>query len=213
MTQAVFFDLDGTLINSIYDISGAMNRALTSLGQPTFSIEQYYKMVGNGMKKLCRRALAADKQHLAEALLQRYQAEYLAHCCDDTRVYEGVTQLLQTLHRRGLKLAVITNKPHDQAQKIMAALLPGMPLDVIRGQQPGCPIKPDPAAFFQVARQLGVEPKHTLYCGDSDVDIFFAHNAGARGVGCLWGFRGEQELTDAGADLLAARPLDLLEMV
>ena len=91
MIKAVLFDLDGTLVNSIYDIGGAMNRALESLGQPGFTTEQYYHMVGNGMKKLCQRALAPDRQDLNQALLQRYQAEYLAHCCDDTVVYDGVT--------------------------------------------------------------------------------------------------------------------------
>ncbi len=213
MIQALFFDLDGTLINSIYDIGGAMNRALESLGQPGFSVEQYYRMVGNGMKKLCQRALAEDKQQLAEPLLARYQAEYLAHCCDDTQVYAGVPDLLQALRDRGLKLALITNKPADQAQKIMDALLPGAPLDIIWGQQPPFAVKPDPAVYFHVARQLGVDPRNTLYCGDSDVDIFFARNAGAKGVGCLWGFRGEEELKAAGAEFLVKRPLDILELL
>ena len=130
MIKAVLFDLDGTLVNSIYDIGGAMNRALESLGQPGFTTEQYYHMVGNGMKKLCQRALAPDRQDLNQALLQRYQAEYLAHCCDDTVVYDGVRPLLERLHDRGCRLAVITNKPKDQADKVMGTLLPGVPLDV-----------------------------------------------------------------------------------
>ena len=210
MIKAVLFDLDGTLVNSIYDIGGAMNHALESLGQPTFSTEQYYKMVGNGMKKLCQRALTADSQHLWEELLQRYQARYLAHCCDDTVVYEGVPALLRQLRDGGYKLAVITNKPHDQAQKVMDTLLPAAPLDVIWGQQPPFAVKPDPAVYAHVCALLGVSPEETLYCGDSDVDILFAHNAGAKGLGCLWGFRGEAELKAAGADCLAARPLEIL---
>ncbi len=213
MIQAIFFDLDGTLINSIYDIGGAMNRALTGLGQPAFSIGQYYQMVGNGMKKLCQRALNDQNQHLVDELLQRYQAEYLAHCCDDTRVYEGVPQLLRTLHDRGLKLAIITNKPADQARKILDVLLPGAPLEVIWGQQPPFAVKPDPAVYHHVAGLLGVQAQDTLYCGDSDVDIHFAHNAGAKGVGCLWGFRGEAELAGAGAEFLVKTPLEILELV
>lgn len=210
MIKAILFDLDGTLVNSIYDIGNAMNHALESLGQPTFSTEQYYKMVGNGMKTLCQRALAPDKQHLRDTLLERYNARYLAHCCDDTVVYDGVPQLLQQLHAQGYKLALITNKPAPQAKNVMDALLPGAPLDVIWGQQPPFAVKPDPAVYFHVCSLLGVDPKETLYCGDSDVDILFARNAGARGVGCLWGFRGEAELTAAGAHFLAAHPLEIL---
>lgn len=211
MIKAVLFDLDGTLVNSIYDIGSAMNVALESLGQPTFPIEQYYKMVGNGMKKLCQRALAEDRQQLLEELLQRYQTRYLAHCCDDTVVYEGVPQLLNALHDRGYKLAVITNKPADQAKRVMDTLLPGAPLDVVWGQQPPFAVKPDPAVYYHVCDLLGVQAEETLYCGDSDVDMLFAKNAGAKGAGCLWGFRDEAELKAAGADHLAKAPLEILE--
>ena len=211
MIKAVLFDLDGTLVNSIYDIGSAMNVALESLGQPTFPIEQYYKMVGNGMKKLCQRALAEDRQQLLEELLQRYQTRYLAHCCDDTVVYEGVPQLLNALHDRRYKLAVITNKPADQAKRVMDTLLPGAPLDVVWGQQPPFAVKPDPAVYYHVCDLLGVQAEETLYCGDSDVDMLFAKNAGAKGAGCLWGFRDEAELKAAGADHLAKAPLEILE--
>lgn len=213
MSKAILFDLDGTLVNSIYDIAAAMNYALESLGQPTFATERYYKMVGNGMKNLCRRALAENRQALLEELLQRYNARYLAHCCDLTQVYDGVPALLRELKARGYKLALITNKPADQAKNVMETLLPGAPLDVIWGQQPPFAVKPDPAVYFHVCELLGVEPKDTLYCGDSDVDIQFAHNAGAKGLGCLWGFRDEAELKAAGADLLAETPEEILNLI
>lgn len=213
MSKAILFDLDGTLVNSIYDIAAAMNYALESLDQPTFTTEQYYKMVGNGMKNLCRRALAEDKQALLEELLARYNARYLSHCCDETRVYDGVPQLLRELKSQGYQLALITNKPAGQAKNVMDTLLPDVPLDVIWGQQPPFAVKPDPAVYFHVCKLLGVKPEETVYCGDSDVDIQFAHNAGAKGLGCLWGFRGEAELKAAGADLLAKTPLEILECV
>ena len=210
MKKAILFDLDGTLVNSIFDIAAAMNHALESMGQPTFPVEDYYQKVGSGMKNLCRRALPVDQQHLQEELLTRYQQRYLAFCCEETQVYPGVEQLLRTLRDRGYKLALITNKPQDQAQKVMDTLLPGAPLDVIWGQQPPFAVKPDPEVYHHVCALLGVEAGDTVYCGDSDVDIYFAQNAGARSIGCLWGFRGREELEGAGADGLAETPLDIL---
>lgn len=213
MKKAVLFDLDGTLVNSIFDIADAMNHALEELEQPTFSVEQYYRMVGNGMKTLCQRALAHDRQHLAEELLHRYHARYYACCCEKTVPYEGVSRLLDELHQQGYLLALITNKPQDQAKKVMDALLPDAPLAVVWGQQPPFAVKPDPAVYYHVCDLLGVAPENTVYCGDSDVDILFARNAGARSVGCLWGFRGREELEQAGADLLAEKPLDILSLL
>ena len=212
MIKAVLFDLDVTLVNSIYDIGGAMNRALESLGQPGFTTEQYYHMVGNGMKKLCQRALAPDRQDLNQALLQRYQAEYLAHCCDDTVVYDGVRPLLERLHDRGCRLAVITNKPKDQADKVMGTLLPGAPLDVVWGQQPPFAVKPDPAVYRHVAGLLEGAPEDTLYCGDSDVDIDTARNSGMPCISVLWGFRDKNFLLQHGATTLVEKPEEILKV-
>ncbi len=213
MIKAILFDLDGTLVNSIFDIAAAMNHALESLSLPTFSVEQYHKMVGNGMKNLCLRALPEDRQALCPELLQRYNARYLTHCCNETRVYDGVPELLSSLKQAGLRLALITNKPAPQTCRVMEALLPGAPLDVVWGQQPPFAVKPDPAVYRHVCALLGVTPEETIYCGDSDVDILFAHNAGALGLGCLWGFRGEAELRAAGADLLAEAPARILPLL
>ena len=212
MIKAVLFDLDGTLVNSIFDIAAAMNHALQALEQPTFSVEQYYKMVGNGMKNLCRRALAEDKQHLLEPLLAAYNARYLSHCCDETAVYDGVPALLEALSARGLRLAVITNKPQPQTEQVMA-LLPGAPLQVVWGQQPPFAVKPDPAVYQHVCDLLGVTPEETAYCGDSDVDMLFAKAAGAKAIGCLWGFRSREELEAAGADAVAKVPTEILELL
>lgn len=210
--QAILFDLDGTLADTIGDISAALNYALEKLGQPTFSAAQCRRMVGNGMKILCRRALAPDKQALAEPLLALYHDRYLEYCREETALYPGVREMLDRLAAAKLPLAVITNKPQDQARRVMDYLLPGAPLAAVWGQQAPFGVKPDPAVYRHVAGLLGVDPARTLYCGDSDVDIQFAHNAGAAGLGCLWGFRGRAELEAAGADLLAENPLQLAEL-
>lgn len=209
--KAVFFDLDGTLVNSIYDIAGAMNYALEQLGFPTFTVEQYDHMVGNGMVKLCQRALPAGQEDKLDALLAGYKARYLSHCCDETRVYDGVPEMLAALRQAGLKLALISNKPQEQTDRVAGHYLPGM-VDLAYGQREPFPVKPDPACFRFVAETLGVKPEEVLYCGDSAVDIQFARNAGAESLGCIWGFRGRKELEDAGAQHLAESPRELGEI-
>ena len=212
MIKAVFFDLDGTLVNSIFDIAAGMNRALAELHLPGWPVEDYYRKVGNGARKLCQRALPADRQELTDVLLPLYNAQYLAHCREKTVPYEGTAEMLASLRAQGLKLAVITNKPRSQTEQVIT-LLPDGVLDAVFGQQEPFPVKPDPASFRHVAALLDVLPEECLYCGDSDVDVRFAHNAGAKAIGCVWGFRGERELREAGAEYLAESPQALAELV
>lgn len=212
MIRGVFFDLDGTLVNSIADIGGAVNEALESLGLPTFSLDQYRYMVGNGMRKLCQRALPQGKEELLPQLMERYKANYLAECTRGTLPYDGVTDMLARLRAAGLKLAVITNKPQPQAERVMT-LLPEGCVDLVFGQQEPYPVKPDPASFFHVAEELGLSADEVIYCGDSSVDIQFGHNAGTLGYGCSWGFRGRGELEQAGADAVADSPAELARRI
>ena len=207
MIRAVFFDLDGTLVNSIFDIAQALNTALTELGFPVWPVDAYYRKVGNGARMLCQRSLPPEQEAQTDALLARYHALYLAHCREKTTPYAGICTLLHQLKAQGLLLAVITNKPQSQTEQVIT-LLPDC-FDAVFGQQPPFPVKPDPACFFHVAKTLGLRPEECLYCGDSDVDILFAHRAGAKAIGCAWGFRGKAELTAAGADALAESPAEL----
>lgn len=211
MLRGVFFDLDGTLVDSLADIAAAMNRALGQFDLPGFPVEEYKYKVGNGSRILSQRCLPETRREETDALRQVYSREYLAACCVDTRPYEGIVSMLDTLRAQGLKLAVITNKPQEQAEQVMQLLPPGA-VDGLFGQQSRFPVKPDPAIFDYAAEQLGLRPEEVLYCGDSAVDIQFAHNAGTRGLGCVWGFRGRAELENAGADFLADDPAELAEI-
>lgn len=211
MLRGVFFDLDGTLVNSLADIAAAMNRALRRFDLPGFPVEEYRYKVGNGSRILSQRCLPESRKGETDALRQEYSREYLAACCVDTRPYEGILEMLHALRAQGLKLAVITNKPQEQAEEVMH-LLPPDAVDGLFGQQSRFPVKPDPAIFHYASQQLGLRPEEVLYCGDSAVDIQFAHNAGTMGLGCIWGFRGRAELEAAGADLLAESPAELAEI-
>lgn len=212
MLKGVFFDLDGTLVDSLADIAAAMNRALAKFDLPGFPVEDYRYKVGNGSFILSQRCLPEARKQEAEALRGEYSREYLAACCVHTVPYEGVLEMLQTLRVHGLKLAVITNKPQEQAEEVMH-LLPENAVDGLYGQSRRFPVKPDPSIFHDVMDAFGMQPEEVLYCGDSAVDIEFAHNANAKAIGCNWGFRGSDELQAAGADFLAGTPGELAEIV
>ncbi len=152
--RAVLFDLDGTLADTLADLANATNRALAALGCPTHPLAAYRYFVGDGARELCLRALPADSQHLADDVLRLMRAHYDAHCFDETRLYPGIPELVAALHQRRLKLAVLSNKPDEFTKRMIAHYFQPSPFDVVRGQTPNVPLKPDPTAALQIARNL-----------------------------------------------------------
>lgn len=210
MIKGVLFDLDGTLTNTLADISTAMNRALTLYGLPTWEEKEYCYLVGNGAKILAQRAVR-ERQELAEAVQMAYQAYYEVHNLVKTRPYDGMPELLRALAKRGLKLAVLSNKPDADTKHVIAHYFADIPWAVVRGQVEGVPVKPDPAGALAVAAEMGVDPAEILYLGDTKVDMQTAVSAGMQPVGVLWGFRTRQELLENGAKWLIDYPMQLLE--
>jgi phosphoglycolate phosphatase len=212
MIELVIFDLDGTLADTIEDLGGAVNRALARRGMPTHDIGSYKRMVGNGFRTLVTRALPDTSR--SEKLIAELHAEaavdYDLHCLDLTRPYPGITELLDELSRRGSPLAVLSNKPHAQAVKVVEGLFSKVAFVVVRGETPEFPRKPDPASALDTARRAGARPGKTIYLGDSDVDMETARAAGMIALGAGWGFRGAAELAQAGARAVLASPLELL---
>lgn len=211
-TEAVIFDLDGTLTNTLTDIGNAMNRALRLHGLPEFSIDAYRYLVGNGAKKLAERAVR-DRQELAAAVQQTYQAYYETHAMIQTRPYDGIPELLQALRSRGLKVCVLSNKPDADTRHVVAHYFPEIDFALVRGQVEGVPVKPDPTGALAVAAQLGVPPEACLYLGDTSVDMECAVRAGMHPLGVLWGFREEDELRRSGAEAVIAHPMQALECI
>jgi len=209
MYQAVLFDLDGTLTNTLEDISFAMNRALRLNGLPEYPVDAYRYLVGNGAKVLAQRAVG-ERRELAEAVQRTYQAYYQEHSLDRTRPYEGIPELLAELQRRGVKLCVFSNKPHKDTCRVVEHFFPQVDFAVVRGQMEGVPVKPDPAGALAAAEAVGVPPEDFLYLGDTDVDMCCARNAGMHAIGVTWGFRTAEELLAAGAERLIHQPLELL---
>lgn len=212
MIKTILFDLDGTLLNTIDDLADAGNWVCTQHGWPTFSVEQFKHMVGNGIPKLIERfspASARTPDQLA-ATLAEFTARYDAHKEDKTAPYPGIPELLAALKAAGIQTAVFSNKADPLCGKIIAHYFGADSFSIVRGNLPGVPTKPDPTGVYALMQDLGAEASSTLFVGDSDVDILTGHNAGLPAVGVLWGFRGEAELTAAGADALAAVPADIL---
>lgn len=214
--KAVIFDLDGTLVDSLADLSDSVNLMLESYGFPTHEMEQYRYFVGNGSKKLMERTLPRDKAASAEFVeeaLVKYKAIYKERLLEKTRPYNGVRELLAELKSRGIPVAVCTNKHNDAALTIVKILFAPGTFEEVLGDRPGFPKKPNPATPLEIASHLGVKPDEVAYLGDTSVDMETAVHAGFLPVGVLWGFRPEEELVKSGAKVLLKAPLELLEKV
>lgn len=212
--QAVIFDLDGTLIDTLEDLAAAMNHALGRAGLPPRPVDDYRQLVGWGAPVLVERALppGADDA-LRAAVLADFRDYYGAHALDRTAPYPGVPALLAALRARRLPLAVLSNKPDDFTRSIVASLFGPAAFAVVRGARDGAPRKPDPAAAMTVARLLAVPAPRCLFVGDSEVDVRTARAARMVPIGVTWGFRDPAVLRAAGARTLIRHPRDLLRVL
>lgn len=216
--QAVIFDLDGTLLDTIEDIAGATNRVLEARGLAPFSIEDTKLLVGDGIDEMVRRTFAlrgigtlSDAE--VDVIIQEYRREYQACWHSHSRPYPGVPELLGELARRGTKTAVLSNKSHVFTTVMTAELLAGSRFDIVRGAIAGVPFKPDPASALAIAAELGVLPEACLFLGDTNVDMKTAAAAGMFAVGALWGFRSAEELRESGAAALVSSPREVLGLL
>lgn len=212
MTTAIF-DLDGTIANTIYDLGDAVNYGLEKLGFPVHDYEAYKQMVGNGVKKLCWRALPEDKKDKAEELHRLFKEYYSEHYLDKTVLYDGIRETVEKLRNSGVVLAVATNKPEDVAREIVSALLPDIDFVKVLGGVDYRPSKPDSAILIEIFAALPDVENRVYMIGDSNVDVQTAKNAGIECIGCAWGFRGRAELEAEGADFIAEKASDIADII
>lgn len=211
--KAVLFDLDGTLVNSLPDISKCMNAALQMHGLPAHPVADYCYMTGNGARVLTQRAVGAEHADLVDTVLDDYRALYGAHCYDSSFVYPGIVEMLSALKAAGYQLAVLSNKDDPDVASVMAHYFAPNTFDVLRGRRPGVPLKPDPTAALDVARELGLAPDDFWYLGDTATDCQTCQSAGMHLIAVSWGFRPESELREAGAARIAATPAEALALM
>ncbi len=210
--NAVVFDLDGTLLDTLDDIASSANRVLAAHGFPARDREAYRGFVGDGSAVLMTRALPPDRRSEEDvrAAFQAFLEDYGRNWHNATRPYEGIVDLLRRLRARGIGLAVVTNKPHRFAGIMVAHYFGDFPFHPILGQVQGIPKKPHPGQALDAAAALGATPETCVFLGDSAVDMETARRAGMTPIGAAWGFRTRRELLEAGAAAVIDHPLDML---
>ena len=194
--KCAVFDLDGTLVNTIDDLKTACDIVLKEYGRNyNWSEADYKRFVGNGLKKLVERAF---DHTLGEAELEaafgKVSKIYNAIKLDHAHAYSGVKEQLMLLKEKGIKLAVVTNKPDNAAKDMVYKIFGENTFDFISGAVEGTPNKPHPASTFRALEALGCKPEEAIFFGDSNVDMQTAKNAGIKAIGVLWGFRSREEL-------------------
>jgi len=213
--KAVLFDLDGTLLDTLEDLADSMNVVLRRFGFPEHPVEPYKYFVGDGVDNLVLRTL--PEAHRDPATVQLCMAamreEYARRWADKTHPYDGIPELLDALTARGIRMAVLSNKPDDFTKLCVARLLPRWRFGLVAGMRPSGPKKPDPAGARAAAEHFGLRPAEVLYLGDTNTDMQTAVAAGMFPVGALWGFRTADELVANGAKVLIEKPLDLLQLL
>ncbi len=209
----IIFDLDGTLINTIDDLGQACNYALAACGYPIHPIEDYPRLVGNGINRLIERALPEAHRNEATVLrLRKYFVPYYdEHNCELTCPYDGIIELLQTLKEEGHTLAVASNKYQAATEKIVAHFFPGV-FDVVLGERENVARKPDPQIVWDIVGSLE-DASEMLYVGDSLVDAETAKAAKIPFVACTWGFCTEEQLASANPNYMVQHPIEILTIV
>lgn len=191
MIKCALFDLDGTLVNTIDDLGRAVDYVLEQHGiEPHWTVDDYKRFVGNGAKKLVDRAFehTLDEVQLDRAF-ELFRERYNSILLDNAKPYDGINEALDALKQKGIKLAVVTNKPQDAAVLMVESVFGKDFFDVIVGATENAPKKPDPYPANKALEALGCKADEAIYFGDSDIDVYTAKNARIEAVACLWGFR------------------------
>jgi phosphoglycolate phosphatase len=215
MTKLVIFDLDGTLINTIDDLAHGANHALASCGFPTHEVSSYPFFVGNGVGRLLERVLPPESRtpQIITRVRTIFEEYYDQHLHDFTAPYPGISELLDELASRGIKLAVASNKYQSATSRLIAHFFPRLPWVAVHGMRPDIPAKPDPSIVFNILRDVPTAKADVIYVGDSGVDMETARRACIESVGVSWGFRPVSELKQAYAEHIISSPAELLPLL
>lgn len=211
--KAVVFDLDGTLLNTLEDLTDSVNAALEAYHCPKKSIEQVRTYVGNGIKKLIERCLEGGETHPDfDNIFETFKVHYKNNCQNKTRPYEGIMELLTALKTKGKKLAIVSNKADFAVKELNEFYFKEFDMVAI-GEREKIARKPAPDSVYQALKELGVSKEQAIYIGDSDVDVKTAENAKIPCISVLWGFRDKELLEKCGAKYFAKDCKEVLELI
>ncbi len=190
--KLVIFDLDGTLLDTLDDLSAAVNYAMEQRGFPRHTREEYMKMVGHGARNLMSQALPSEQAHdetLIDAVLADFRAYYNTHIDVFTKPFSGIQELIAELHHKNIRLAVASNKFQEGTEHLIKEFFPDIPFVAVLGNRPGFPLKPDPEVVGEILQKTGLSKADAVIIGDSDTDMRTAFNGGIRGIAVGWGYR------------------------
>ena len=217
MIKLCIFDLDGTVLDTVESIAHYANYALVQHGIEPIEPKEYKYLAGGGIVSLMRGVLKYrgrdGDEALYASLYRTYDDAYNADPAYLTTIFDGMKETLDVLKDRGIRIAIVSNKPDFAAQEVVEALYGKDYFDFVTGQTERYPLKPDPASVNAVIERFGAKKDEVLYIGDTSTDMLTAKNAGLFAVGVLWGFRGRDELLASGADILLAHPSELLNLL
>lgn len=215
MIKGCIFDLDGTLLDTVGTIAHYGNYALSTHGYRAAPVDSYRYFAGNGAKKLVERMLIYANAYTEDAFSRvyaTYMQAYDASPLHLTRPFDGIDALLVRLRSCGVKTAVLSNKPDSAARPIVSHFF-GDAFSYVTGARDGVALKPAPDGACAIMDALSLRPEETLFIGDTGVDMETGKNAGLRPVGCLWGFRDEEELRTCGAEYIVRHPNEIITLV
>ncbi len=209
--KGIIFDLDGTLLNTLQDLAASVNSVLDERGWPEHPVDAYRSFVGDGLTMLVRRAVPEHirDQRLINEYVQAVRREYSRRWADKTAPYPGIPQALEELKQKGIVMGILSNKPHEATLEVVRHFFPGGCFEVVQGAMPNGLVKPNPKPALEVAARMGKNPGQVYFLGDSNVDMLTASSAGMIALGAAWGFRGREELLQAGARYILEKPLDI----